>query len=122
MGLRSFVTGKMRAATRLLEFMRYVRNWSEVWCAFRARRPLPPLILRGGLRLEGGPEDDWYGIFHEVFVRRCYTHGFYTPACEHTVVDVGANIGVFALFLSWSAPAFAFIALNRSPLHVTSLK
>jgi FkbM family methyltransferase len=40
-------------------------------------------------------------LFSEIFLRGCYTSaGFYEPAAGDTVIDCGANIGVFALYLA----------------------
>src|SRR5205814_3003640 len=74
--------------------------WRAVWDAYRGRAPAPPLELRSGLRLDYGPEDDALPLYVEVFARRDYTGGgFYRPRPGDTVLDVGANVGTFAVFL-----------------------
>jgi FkbM family methyltransferase len=105
MGLGETVRGKWYASRSLAQFARHFRNWPEVWAAYRAGRPLPPLVFRGGLALHHGDGDDPIFLFREIFVSRCYTRdGFYQPQPDHTVLDLGANIGAFALFLQSRAP------------------
>jgi FkbM family methyltransferase len=94
------IRGKLRAARTLARLARELKNWRAVWDAYRGRRPCPPLEFRSGLRLEFGPEDDIISLYEEVFARQDYTsHGFYRPRPGDVVLDIGANIGTFALFL-----------------------
>ncbi len=66
---------------------------------------MPTLHLRNGLTLQHGPSDDIWSLFHEIFVERCYASPeFYVPQTEHCVLDCGANIGTFALYLQSVAP------------------
>ena len=96
--LKDRVIGKIQAAKALMEFRRHLRNWREVWDAYRRNRPVPPLVLDDGLTLHHGPEDDAVLLFREIFVGSIYTEGgFYTPKPGDTVLDLGGNIGFFAL-------------------------
>jgi len=98
------IHGKWHAAGSLGQFIQYFRNWREVWDAYRSRSPLPPMILRDGLTLHHDPADDPILLFRELFVHRCYTrHWFYEPRKEDVVIDIGANIGFFAVSLQWMA-------------------
>jgi FkbM family methyltransferase len=122
MTMRDFLGGKYQALAWFSSFIRHLENWQDVWSAFRNGRPLPPLVLRTGLVLAGGPKDDLAGLFREIFVWRCYTRDFYSPRPGDTVLDVGANIGVFTVFLRWLAPgvrvhAFEPIAHTREQLE-----
>ncbi|HVK12266.1 MAG TPA: FkbM family methyltransferase [Gemmataceae bacterium] len=96
---RRRIAGKMQAGRALLEFARHLKNWPAVWRAYRRGQPIPsPLVLRNGLVVEFGPDDDPVQLFREIFVRACYTpRWFYRPTPGDQVVDLGANIGVFAL-------------------------
>ena len=109
------------ALARLVSFIRYLSNWSDVWAAFRKDQPLPAFRFRSGLILKGGPRDDLAGLFREVFAFRCYTRAFYSPKPGDIVLDIGANIGVFVVFLRWLCPgvrvhAFEPIADTRESL------
>jgi FkbM family methyltransferase len=83
---------------------RWFRNWREIWSAEQAGRDLPPLMLRGGLEIHHGQGDSPLYIFKEIFVEECYTRSnFFRPRRWHTVLDLGANIGSFAIYLQWRA-------------------
>ena len=101
---RDYLIAKYRALTWLSSFIRNLENWREVWSAFRNGQPLPPFVLRGGMVLTCGPQDDLAVLLQEIFFYRCYTKGFYVPKPGDTVLDIGANIGVFAVFLHWLCP------------------
>ena len=63
-----------------------------------------PLRLRNGMVIYHDPTDNIGDAFYEIFVRQCYTDGnFYQPDSHDVVFDLGANIGVFALYLASSA-------------------
>jgi FkbM family methyltransferase len=50
--------------------------------------------------LHHGTGDDAWSLFHEIFLQRCYTgKGFYVPRAGDAVIDCGANIGFFAVYL-----------------------
>jgi FkbM family methyltransferase len=90
-----------------------VRNWREAWLACRTHDRGATLQLRNGLVIRGGSKDDVAGIFKEIFIDRCYTPAwFYRADPSHTVLDVGANIGLFALYLSGLAPGIRIFAFE----------
>jgi len=100
-----YLYGKLHAAKSLIQFMRWFENWSEVWAAYRTDQTLPTLRLRGGMVLDHGVRSDAIVIFREVFAERCYTRpGFYTPRSTDYILDLGANVGITALFHSRIAP------------------
>jgi FkbM family methyltransferase len=54
------------------------------------------------MTIEFGPDDDPIQLFQEIIVRSCYTpRWFYRASPGDTVVDLGANIGMFALSVAW---------------------
>ena len=94
------VYGKYYAMQTLVSFVYHMSNWDEVWAAYRGRGSMPFLRLRNGMRLIHGPGDDAVFSFREMFLGKPYTpYSFYRPAADQTVIDIGANIGWFALFL-----------------------
>ncbi|MFO0951608.1 MAG: FkbM family methyltransferase [Isosphaeraceae bacterium] len=100
MRFREWITAKWKAAEALAMFVRSFRNWREVWEAYRRCRPLPTLVLRNGMTIQHGPGDDPILLYREIFAGHCYTRGgFYTPRAGDTVIDLGANIGFFAVYL-----------------------
>jgi FkbM family methyltransferase len=99
--LRQHVVGKYRSLRILSEFCWHFKNWKEVFEAYRVRRNLPPFQLRNGMKVfHKEPEDQPLYLFREIFEERVYTrNGFYRPKPGEVVVDVGANIGFFALLV-----------------------
>lgn len=101
----SMIRGKAQAIRTLAQHFRHFKNWSETFSAYRKGSRLPSLHLRSGLVLNHGPQDDAWSLYREIFIDRCYTQpGFYIPQSGDTVLDLGANIGTFALYLAACAP------------------
>ena len=104
MAILDTVRGKWYAVRALARFVRDCRNWRAVWDGYRGKGPVPPLEFRSGLRLDHEPGDDPIALYNEIFAREDYTGGgFYRPRPGDVVIDVGANIGTFALFLQHKA-------------------
>jgi FkbM family methyltransferase len=92
--------GKIHAAKEMTFFVRHFANWRDAFTAFRSDAPLPPLDLRDGMCLHHGPGDDPVHLYRDIFAGRCYTSAsFYRPEPGDTVLDIGANIGFFAMHL-----------------------
>ena len=61
-------------------------------------------------------------LFAEIFVDRCYMkHGIRLPP-EATVIDVGANIGMFSLFVNQEADRPTVFAFEPSPPALEALR
>jgi FkbM family methyltransferase len=124
--------GKIYAALSLVQFVRYFANWREVWAAYRSGAAIPPLEFRAGLKIFHGEGDDAILLFREMFVDRPYTRQrFYTPKTGDTIVDLGANIGGFTLYLLWQTrrikvhcfePSETTFALLRRNVEVNQLE
>src|SRR5439155_14648081 len=110
------VVDRVRMYRRMFGFRGQVRNWREAWTAFRTHTPGVTLQLRDGSVIRGDCRDDVAGIFSEIFVDRCYTPAwFYHPEPGQTVLDVGANIGLFSLYLSSVSPGIRVFAFEPHP-------
>lgn len=70
MSMTREMQGEDQATTRLGKSVRFLRNWAEVWAAYRSGRPLPPFRFRGGLILQHRPVDDLVILFREMFATR----------------------------------------------------
>ena len=80
-------------------------NAAAVWSAVEANGPLPPFVLKNGQVIHHAPQDEPEYLFCEVFVFASYfDRGFYSPRQGDTVLDCGANVGFFALWLSALSP------------------
>jgi FkbM family methyltransferase len=71
--------------------------------------------LRGGLKLISPSEEPILPMFHRIWGRQVYVPSGYEIRPGDTVVDVGANVGVFTLWAASRSPGVAVIALEPSP-------
>jgi FkbM family methyltransferase len=79
----------------------HLENWNDVWSAYCSNRELPPLRLKAGITIHHERVDPVPFLFYEIFLLQAYTGGgFYKPHPSDVVIDCGANIGVFALFIA----------------------
>jgi len=112
----SRIMNRLRMYRLMLQFRGRVRNWQEAWRAIRTHTLGVTLQLRNGLIIRGECRDDVAWIFNEIFVERCYTPAwFYHPEPGHTVLDVGANIGLFSLYLDSVAHGIRVLAFEPHP-------
>src|SRR6185369_8046225 len=99
-----------RIPQRITEDMaicRLARNWPEVLSAKLGRRPIERLILRNGVSLASPPQVDLNFLFHEIWIDKIYSPPGFDVHDGDTVVDIGGNIGVFALFAASRATSVA---------------
>jgi FkbM family methyltransferase len=61
-------------------------------------------------------------IHHEIFEDRCYLRGGITLPDAPTIVDVGANIGLFTLFMTRERPAARVLAFEPMPDTLAALR
>lgn len=112
----SRIISRLQRYRLMFAFRGQVRNWREVWLALRTHTLGVTLRLRNGLVIQGGCRDDVAWIFNEIFVEHCYTPAwFYHPEPCHTVLDVGANIGLFSLYLNSVAHGIRVLAFEPHP-------
>lgn len=72
------------------------RNWRAMIQARRRNTPLNEFVLRSGERIHFSTPP--WQIFLEIWRDKQYTPPFFSKAAPRTVVDIGANIGIFALY------------------------
>lgn len=85
------------------------KNWREISHAFRKNTAkLPVVFKKSGLRVfftEWMYEYILLVEIKEIFFDWIYLNkGFYTPKSEHTIIDLGAHMGLFALFCQTQVP------------------
>lgn len=101
MSIKAKIRGKINAFQKLVSFAKYLSNWKEAFSAYQKKKPAPPLTLRSGITIHHSESDDVWSLFDEIFEQQCYTgKGFYSPKRGDHIMDCGANIGFFALYLS----------------------
>ena len=86
----------VRAARHRWLLHRWLCNAEEVWRAYQGGLALPTLRLRSGLSLAHGPDDAPVFLLFEILANGCYRSAL-RDARGGTIVDIGANIGVFTL-------------------------
>ena len=74
------------------------------------------IVLRSGLRISSPPAEPLLHIFCEVWVEQRYILPSWEFAPGGTVIDIGAHVGVFALWAATRAPATRVICLEPSPV------
>ncbi len=80
--------------------LRFRNGWSLVR-AMRAGQPCNEVVLWDGTRLVHPPGRG--GILEalmELWLRQHYTGGFYRPQGGDVIVDAGANVGLFSIFMA----------------------
>lgn len=91
-----------------------VRNWREVFDAYMAGAQPPPLRFRNGMMLHHECGDSPVFLFFEIFANGCYRRS--APLPQHgTIVDIGANIGAFALDCAFRRPLVTIHAYEPNP-------
>jgi FkbM family methyltransferase len=96
------------------DLLTYFRNGWELIRALRGGPPCQTAILWNGIRLihppgRGGLVD----VLVEVWLQRTYTPSeFYRPCNGDVVVDVGANVGLFTVWMSRQNPRCRVVALE----------
>src|SRR5437764_10667897 len=78
----------------------------------RQSHPRCQLDLKNGLTIVSPAEEGLASLFREVWIDRCYTPGAFAVTPGQTIVDVGANVGVFALFAASADPTVRVIAIE----------
>jgi FkbM family methyltransferase len=96
-------------------------NYVEVWRSVLAGGKLAELRLRNGLAISAPANVQLWNHFNDIWLDRTYTNeGFEIPA-GGTVIDIGANIGIFSLLAAQRAarvvsfepgPCFEWLARN----------
>jgi FkbM family methyltransferase len=100
-----------------LRVARTFHNFLAVIQAVRKGRSLDSASLRNGLRIYHPPgRDGLVSVLVETWIEEAYTgSGFYFPNADDVVLDIGANVGVFAIYLARQNPECRIIALEPFP-------
>ena len=110
-----------RVPTRLSRdawLIRNLENWREALAAEWNRSPLNRVCMRNGVVLEGPPTIDLAFLFQETWVRGIYSPPGYEIGPGETVIDIGANIGVFATFAATRAAGVKVFSYEPFPENI----
>jgi FkbM family methyltransferase len=111
---------RLKRLKRNVEIVVHCSNWREILAARRARRPLPAFRLRNGLIVAGAGQSP-LAVVDLVLRKGVYTRPGFEIGYEDTVVDIGANIGMFTLLAS-SRTRGPVIAVEPSPPQFEALE
>lgn len=78
--------------------------------------PCAEIILRDGCRLTHPPQmGGFVGSLIELWYEQCYTrNGFYEPKDGDVIIDCGAHVGLFSIFIARRNPACRVISFEPS--------
>jgi FkbM family methyltransferase len=99
-----------------------LENWREALTAELRHTPLSQVRLRSGVVLECPHTIDLAFLFHETWVRRIYSPPGYEIGPGETIIDIGANIGVFATFAATRAAGVRVFSYEPFPENVKWLR
>jgi FkbM family methyltransferase len=123
LALSRWFRSKRGGANLLFQLLLRLSNGWEVWREVKATKPVTKLALRRGPIISARPEDQAVSLFWEIFVDHCYTRrNFYLPRFGDTIVDLGANIGVFSLHCQHIAPGVRIHAVEPNPSAFAQLQ
>ena len=88
----------------------------------RLVQPRTRLDHRDGTTLLAGPDDDICLLVQEVWIERCYETARHPIPSTGAIVDVGANVGTFALWAARHRPGCALICVEPSPRALEYLR
>lgn len=102
--------------------IRNLKNWREALTAEWNRTPLNRVRLRNGVVLDGPDTIELAFLFQETWLRRIYSPPGYEIESGSTVIDIGANIGVFAIYAATQAPGVRVFSYEPFPENVKWLR
>jgi FkbM family methyltransferase len=92
-----------------------LKNWLEVIESRRRNRPLSEIRLRDGTRLH--VTGDERQPFFEIFSEKKYDHAGLSVPENGTVVDIGANVGMYAIYAALNlVPKGTVFAYEPNPV------
>ena len=93
--------------------MLHFRNGASLVRQMRAAEPSDAIVLWDGTRISHPAQRaGLLEAVQETWLERIYTNSFYRPADGDVIIDAGANIGLFAIYVARQNPRCRVIALE----------
>jgi FkbM family methyltransferase len=93
-------------ALKSVRYARRVANWPGVGAAAWRGRDVTRLQLRNGWVIEGAPRSGLLALYKDIWYRDFYRLQSQPLPPGQTIIDIGANVGVFALLaVAYAQPA-----------------
>jgi FkbM family methyltransferase len=103
----------LKSVLQMGSLMLHFRNGRTLVQKMRAGQPCDGVVLWDGTRIAHPPQrDGLLEAVQEIWLERTYTDGFYRPADGDIIVDAGANIGLFAIYIARQNSRCKVIALE----------
>lgn len=83
---------------------------------------MPTVQLPGGYAWACDDADECWVVYNEIFERRCYDRPADPIPADGVIVDVGAHVGLFALFSTLTWRPGRHIAIEASPPTAAHLR
>src|SRR5712692_742845 len=107
---------------RDLLLIRLLENWRGALTAEWRCAPLQEIRLRNGVVLRAPDTIDLAFLFHETWVRKVYSPTGYEIRNGDLVIDIGANVGVFAAYAASHGNEVKVFAYEPFPENVKWLR
>lgn len=107
---------------RDVRLFRLLKNFRQVLVDEWQGRIIRHLCLRNGVELECPETGHLWFMFHEIWVYRLYEAPGYQIGRGDLVIDIGANIGVFATFAATRAEDVRVMAFEPFPGSVAQMR
>ena len=109
-------------ATRTRFLRKTFRNGDELVKSYLSKTPCDEAICRDGTVIRHAPgRTGLAGMILEVWFEEVYTGTFYTPRVGDTIVDAGANIGLFSLLVARRYPGARVLSFEPFEENYTLL-
>jgi hypothetical protein len=86
-------------------------------CFGKSRLAMPLADIDAILKAQN--DNPTFGNVREVYARNCYFHGLRLKAPQHTVLDLGANRGIFSLLALVVLEAELVVGVEPTPLYLS---
>jgi len=116
------ITSNFRTARTLLRTGVTFRSILLYPIRRRLSHPRNQIDLKNGISMASPVEEELLGLFAEIWTDRRYVPAGFDVAAGDTVVDIGANVGVFTLWAASRHPDVKVIAIEPSPRMCESLR
>ena len=113
-GLRSRIAGYLRTGRTLLKAGVSVRSILLYPIRRRLAIPRNQIDLKNGMSIVSPVDEPLLIMLEEIWINRRYAMEDFKICSGHTIVDVGAHVGVFTLWAASADPGARVIAVEPS--------
>lgn len=91
----------LKSLLNMGSLMLHFRNGATLVRKMRAGEPCAEAVLWDGTRItHPAGREGLLEALQEIWIERIYTDGFYRPAAGDVIVDAGANVGIFSIYIA----------------------